>query len=68
MAMQCFLLAAVKRKKVSGQVRIKLGHDLKLIDESIYKFCWIVDFPMYELSDEGKLIFLITHFQCRKVV
>ena len=44
-------------EKVSGQVRIKLGHDLKLIDESIYKFCWIVDFPMYELSDEGKIDF-----------
>ena len=43
--------------KIAGVVRIKLGHDLKLIDESIYKFCWIVDFPMYELSDEGKVEF-----------
>ncbi len=43
--------------KIAGQVRIKLGNDLKLIDESIYKFCWIVDFPMYELSDEGKIDF-----------
>ncbi len=44
-------------EKIAGITRIKLGHDLNLIDESIYKFCWIVDFPMYELSDEGKVEF-----------
>jgi len=44
--------------KIAGVVRIKLGHDLKLIDESVYKFCWIVDFPMYELNEEtGKVEF-----------
>jgi len=44
--------------KIAGLVRIKLGNDLKLIDESIYKFCWIVDFPMYELNeDTGKVEF-----------
>lgn len=44
--------------KIAGLVRIKLGQDLNLIDESIYKFCWIVDFPMYEINDEtGKLEF-----------
>lgn len=44
--------------KIAGQVRIKLGQDLNLIDESIYKFCWIVDFPMYELDHEtGKIEF-----------
>ena len=43
--------------KIAGAVRTKLGEDLKLIDESIYKFCWIVDFPMFELSDAGKVDF-----------
>lgn len=44
--------------KIAGVVRIKLGNDLKLIDESIYKFCWIVDFPMYELDEQtGKVEF-----------
>ncbi|MBU6140039.1 MAG: aspartate--tRNA ligase [Proteobacteria bacterium] len=44
--------------KIAGQVRIKLGNDLKLIDESVYKFCWIVDFPMYEMDEEnGKVDF-----------
>ncbi len=44
--------------KIAGVARIKLGHDLNLIDESIYKFCWIIDFPMYELNEEsGKVEF-----------
>jgi aspartyl-tRNA synthetase len=44
--------------KIAGLVRIKLGQDLNLIDESIYKFCWIVDFPMYEIDEQtGKIEF-----------
>jgi aspartyl-tRNA synthetase len=44
--------------KIAGVARIKLGQDLNLIDDSIYKFCWIVDFPMYELNEEsGKVEF-----------
>jgi len=44
--------------KIAGLVRIKLGQDLKLIDSSVYKFCWIVDFPMYEINEEtGKIDF-----------
>ncbi len=44
--------------KLAGLVRIKLGQDLGLIDESIYKFCWIVDFPMYEMDEaSGKVEF-----------
>jgi aspartyl-tRNA synthetase len=44
--------------KIAGLVRIKLGQDLNLIDDSVYKFCWIVDFPMYEMDEEnGKVEF-----------
>ena len=43
--------------KIAGMIRQELGKRLELIDESAYKFCWIVDFPMYELTDEGKLDF-----------
>lgn len=43
--------------RIAGLVRTKLGEDLELIDQSIYKFCWIVDFPMYELDDSGKIDF-----------
>jgi aspartyl-tRNA synthetase len=43
-------------EKIAGQVRIKLGQDLNLIDNSIYKFCWIVDFPMFELDEQSNKI------------
>jgi len=44
-------------QKIAGGVRIKLGEEFDLIEKNIYKFCFIVDFPMYELSDEGKIDF-----------
>jgi len=40
----------------AGQVRIKLGNDLNLIDKNRFEFCWIVDFPMYEYNEEEKKI------------
>ena len=44
-------------QKIAGLVRIELGKRLDLIEKNVYKFCWIVDFPMYELSDEGTIDF-----------
>ena len=47
-----------KAQKIAGLVRIELGKRLDLIEKNIYKFCWIVDFPMYEYNeDEGKIDF-----------
>ena len=46
-----------KAQKIAGLVRIELGKRLDLIEKNVYKFCYIVDFPMYELSDEGKIDF-----------
>ena len=43
--------------KLGGQIRDELGKTLGLIDDSVYKFCWIVDFPMYERVDNGKIEF-----------
>ncbi|MDR1425618.1 MAG: aspartate--tRNA ligase [Rickettsiales bacterium] len=44
--------------KLAGKIRTKLGLELDLIAEDEYKFCWIVDFPLYEISEEtGKLDF-----------
>jgi aspartyl-tRNA synthetase len=34
--------------KFAGAVRTKLGHELGLIDTNEFRFCWIVDFPMFE--------------------
>jgi len=41
---------------LAGQVRIRLGRDLGLIKEGEFRFCWIVDFPMYEWNEEEKKI------------
>ena len=46
-----------KAQKIAGGVRIKLGNELDLLEKDCYKFCFIVDFPMYELSDEGTIDF-----------
>ncbi|MEG1582047.1 MAG: aspartate--tRNA ligase [Clostridia bacterium] len=45
-------------RKVLGLLRTELGKRLNIIEKGIYKFCWIVDFPMYELNEEtGKIDF-----------
>ena len=44
-------------QKIAGQVRIELGNRLDILEKNIYRFCLIVDFPMYELSDEGTIDF-----------
>ncbi len=41
---------------LAGQVRIRLGQDLGLIDKNKFEFCWIVDFPMYEWNEDEKKI------------
>jgi aspartyl-tRNA synthetase len=42
--------------KFAGAARTKVGADLGLIDEAQFKFCWIVDFPMYEFNEEERRI------------
>ena len=42
---------------IAGEVRKELGNRLDLIEKDVFRFCWIIDFPMYELSDEGKIEF-----------
>ena len=39
-------------QKIAGGVRIELGNRLDLLEKNCYKFCLIVDFPMYELAEE----------------
>jgi aspartyl-tRNA synthetase len=46
-----------KLGKVLGGVRVQLGNELSLVEKDAYRFCFIVDFPMYELDDEGKVAF-----------
>ena len=35
-----------------GALRVRLGHELGLIPENVYKFLWVTDFPMFEYSEE----------------
>jgi aspartyl-tRNA synthetase len=41
-----------KAVKLAGALRARLGEELELIEKNAYRFCWIVDFPFYELDEE----------------
>ena len=47
----------LEAETIAGKVRTELGQQLKLIEEGVFKFCWVIDFPYYELNDEGKIDF-----------
>ncbi len=63
-----FFLAGEYEKacKEAGNIRIELGKRLNLIDNDIYKFCFVVDFPFYELNDDGKIEFAHNPFSMPK--
>jgi len=42
--------------KLAGAARTKVGEDLGLIEGNTYRFCWIVDFPMFEYNETDKKI------------
>ncbi|AKR48490.1 MULTISPECIES: aspartate--tRNA ligase [Acetobacter] len=42
--------------KFSGLVRTRIAEELDLIEKDAFRFCWITDFPMYELNEETGLI------------
>ncbi|WP_206098987.1 aspartate--tRNA ligase [Paenibacillus nanensis] len=46
---------------VLGNLRLKLGRDLNLIDESKFKFAWVVDFPLLEWDEEAKRYVALHH-------
>ena len=43
-------------EKISSLARDKIGKDLNLIDENKFAFCWVVDYPMFELDEVSKKI------------
>ena len=43
--------------ELAGQIRTELGKRLDLIKKDVFEFCWIVDFPMFELDEHDKLQF-----------
>ena len=42
--------------RLAGAARTRIGEELDLIEQDVFKFCWIVDFPMYEYDDDAKKI------------
>ena len=52
-------LACAKQKeleRITSLARDKIAKDLKLIDENIFAFCWVVDYPMFEKNEETNQI------------
>jgi aspartyl-tRNA synthetase len=43
-------------EKLAGRVRIRLGEELALVEANAFRFCWVTDFPMYELNEDTKKI------------
>ena len=54
-----FFIADSKERatELAGQIRTELGIRLDLIEKDVFRFCWIVDFPMFELDEHGKIAF-----------
>ena len=53
-----FFLCGLRNEleKISSSVREKIANELDLIDENIFAFCWIIDYPMYEIDETTKKI------------
>ena len=43
--------------ELAGQIRMELGRRLDLIDNDVFQFCWIIDFPMFELDEHDNIAF-----------
>src|SRR5688572_4251850 len=52
----CDARAAADR--LAGRARVKLGEELDLVEKDVFRFCWVVDYPMFERDEEtGKIGF-----------
>lgn len=45
-----------KAPKMAGAARTKIAQDMDVIEKDAFRFCWIVDFPMYEYDEQRKKI------------
>jgi aspartyl-tRNA synthetase len=54
----CFFAAGKEEQaaKLAGAARTRTGEQLELIEQDAFRFCWIIDFPFYEWSEEEKKI------------
>lgn len=48
----------LEAETIAGKVRTRVAEELNLIEQGVFKFCWVVDFPFYEWNaDENKIDF-----------
>src|SRR5262249_26631640 len=52
----CLVLHGPASSRAAGEVRAQLGRELGILDTTQYRFCWVVDFPMYERERESGAI------------
>jgi aspartyl-tRNA synthetase len=59
----CFFIGGDSKvfAKFAAIARTRVGEELKLVDEGRFAFCWIVDYPMYEESEERQGQFEFSH-------
>jgi len=43
-------------EKLLSNARSKIANELNLIDENVFSFCWVVDYPMFEIDENTKKI------------
>jgi aspartyl-tRNA synthetase len=48
--------SAADANRIAGAIRLKLGADLQRIEQDAYRFCWIVDYPMFEADEESESV------------
>jgi len=64
-------LACSKQKeieKITSLARDKIAKDLDLIDNNVFAFCWVIDYPMFEIDEtSNKIEFSHNPFQCHRV-
>ncbi len=46
----------LKAAKLAGIARTRVGEELGLIEDGVFKFCWIVDVPMFEYDEDAKKV------------
>jgi aspartyl-tRNA synthetase len=49
--------SALESSKAIGKLRVMLGHQLGLVEKDTFRFCWIVDYPMFEINESGEMDF-----------
>ncbi|MDI1227768.1 MAG: aspartate--tRNA ligase [bacterium] len=47
---------AEKAASLAGKARTKLAEDMDIIEKDTFKFCWVIDYPMFELNDKTNKI------------